>query len=259
MRARLADAGVCSRHVKRGIIGSVIVVLLAGGAWLVFRDGVATEEDPELDEDLDDWFAPTGSVADAPVQPSMSTSAASEMEDREAGRERWRERRREGRGEGRKAWRDRELTPEQRERWRQRREEWRERFRQRISVRAPDGGELSEEAAGLAQDDVFDLFGEARPIVRDCMRESGAERGLWRQARRESRQMSFDVTAEGQVNADTFRIEPPLPEPLASCFAQGFAQGIVQPPGPEGASVTVDLPSRRGRRGRRDGGTRDGG
>ncbi len=126
--------------------------------------------------------------------------------------------------------------------WEARRARRRERFLQRIEVIS-----LGPNEPTTTNEEVFDAFRDVRPLVRDCLREAGVERGAWREMRGTSRTLSFDLDAEGGVVPASTSFEPALPEPFATCMGQSLEALTVEPPGQDGARVSIEMPERRRR------------
>jgi hypothetical protein len=133
--------------------------------------------------------------------------------------------------------------------WEARRARRRERFLRRIEVIA-----LGPEEPSTTNEEIFDAFRDVRPLVRDCLRDAGVDRGAWRQMRSTSRTLSFDLDAEGGVVPESSSFEPALPAPFDECMRSSLEVLTVEPPGDDGARVSIEFPERRRRRG--DAGTR---
>jgi hypothetical protein len=134
--------------------------------------------------------------------------------------------------------------------WAERRARRRERFLSRIEVVSLGPGEPT-----TTNEDVLDAFRDVRPVVRDCLRASGLDRGSFRAMRETGRSLTFDLDSDGGVLADSVLLDPAPPEPFAGCMISGLEALTTEPPGGEGARVSIDFPARR-RRSSGDAGTR---
>jgi hypothetical protein len=134
--------------------------------------------------------------------------------------------------------------------WEARRARRRERFLRRIEVIA-----LGPEEPSTTDEEIFDAFRDVRPLVRDCLRNAGVDRGAWRQMRSTSRTLTFDIDAEGGVVPESMGFEPVLPAPFDECMHSSLEVLTVEPPGQDGARVSIEFPERRRRR-RGDAGAR---
>jgi len=230
--------------VAAAVLALVLAIyLLSGnGATTASDDGAFEDEESEelAFEDEDDWFGDSEDARDE----GGGGSGDDEWRPRPKMDDGWRM----GGGGMGKAWRRRRdggVPDPDRAARRARR---RERFISRIEIVALGPGE-----SATTSEAVFDGFREVRPLVRDCLRASGIGRGSWRTMRATDRTMTFDLDSEGAVLPESVSIEPPPPEPFAGCFASGLEVLTTEPPGGEGARVSIDFPARRPR----DGGPRE--
>ena len=211
------------------IAGALVVVIVALLFWadpLGFRSSEA-----ELDEELEEQAAWEEDWMLEPPEPEETRARG----DREA---------RPGERGGRRPDRG---FPE----WQERRERRLERWRSAVDI-AP----LGPEPPRFDADAIREALRPGRAALSSCIDEAGGWRAM-REAvrgargegerRRARRTVTFDVTSDGSVDAESVVMQPPMPAPFGACFQTFYASGRFAEAG-DGARVEVPMGGGGGRR-----------